>query len=109
MKTYLFVIATMALTACVSEPDNSSNESQQPGDLIFGQQDGELLEREPDLCHAADYQQFLGQPGNIVPTLGITRTYRIISHGQIFSQEYNAGRLNFRLAPSGTITKIDCG
>ncbi len=106
MKLVIAAAALLALTACVpTEP----TEPQQPGDLLTDDPGTVLVEREPDLCHAADYQVYVGQPGSIVSTLGITRTYRVIGYGQIFTQEYNAGRLNFRLNPSGQIVVVDCG
>jgi hypothetical protein len=101
-------VLLMALAGCVPE-DGTDPGTVQPGDLLGDDPGTTLVEREPDLCHAADYQVYLGQPGTVVPTLGITRTYRVIAYGQIFTQEYNAGRLNFRLTPDGTITKVDCG
>ena len=100
----------LLLAACVPpEPGAPSPGAPQPGDLIGGGPEHTLVEREPDLCHAGNYQQFLGQPGTIVPTLGITRTHRVLEYGAIFTQEYNPNRLNFHLAPSGLITRIDCG
>lgn len=100
----------LTLAACVpADPVEAPPGALQPGDLIGGGPDHTLVEREPDLCHAADYQQYLGQPGTIVPSLMITRTYRVVEFGGIVTQEYDPGRLNFRLAPEGQITRIDCG
>lgn len=102
--------ALFLLSACVApEGSNTPGNSAQPGDLIPGKSDGGLIEREPDLCDAANYQQYVGQAGTIVPSLSITRPYRVIRHGDIFTQEYNAGRLNFWLTPSGSISRVVCG
>ena len=68
-----------------------------------------LEAREPDLCHAIDYVPYLSQPGTVVETLGITRPYRVVPWRGIEAQEYNAGRIVFRLDPSGNIFNIDCG
>lgn len=108
--TFRFLAATtLFLAACVPAEDGGSTGGAQPGDLLGGDGGAVLIEREPDLCDAARYQQYVGQPGSIVPTIGVTRTYRVIEYGSIFTQEYNAGRLNFWLTPSGTIEKIGCG
>lgn len=68
-----------------------------------------LEEREPDLCHAKDYVANLGQPGTVIPTLGITREYRVVEYRGIEPQEYNPQRIVFRLDASGNIYNIDCG
>ncbi len=104
------IALVLLLAACVPpEAGDPPPGAPQPGDLVGGDTNGTLVEREPDLCHAADYQQYRGQPGTIVTSLGITRRYRVIEFGGIFSQEYDPGRLNFRLSPSGQIERIDCG
>ena len=68
-----------------------------------------LNEIEPDLCKAADYMQYLGQPGTVLQGVDITRVYRVIPDGGIVSQEYSAGRINFWLGPRGDILRIGCG
>lgn len=68
-----------------------------------------LVEREPDLCHAADYQEYVGQPGTIIDTLDISRSYRIEETGAIVTQEYDGLRINFHLDADGVISKVDCG
>lgn len=68
-----------------------------------------LQAREPDACHAADYRKYVGQPGSVVPTLGITRKYRIAEYRGIEPEEYNALRLAFQLDASGVIQSVTCG
>lgn len=68
-----------------------------------------LQSREPDACHAADYRRYVGQPGTIVPTLGITREYRIAPYRGIEPPEYNAQRLAFQLDAAGNIQSVTCG
>ncbi|MCF3973067.1 hypothetical protein [Paracoccus salsus] len=68
-----------------------------------------LEERQPDLCDAGDYVPYLGQPGSIIPTLAITREYRVVEYRGIEPQEYNPQRIVFRLDGSGNIYNIDCG
>ena len=68
-----------------------------------------LQEREPDLCHAGDYTASLGQPGSVIPSLGITRDYRVVEYRGIEPQEYDPLRIVFRLDASGNIYNIDCG
>ncbi|TDQ57539.1 peptidase inhibitor I78 family protein [Phaeovulum veldkampii DSM 11550] len=71
--------------------------------------EGALEERQPDLCHAADYKGYLGQPGTVIPTLGITRAFRVVEWRGIEPQEYNAQRVVFRLDQMGNIFNVDCG
>lgn len=68
-----------------------------------------LQEREPDACHAKDYTAALGQPGSVIPTLGVTREYRVVEYRGIEPQEYDALRIVFRLDAAGNIYNIDCG
>ncbi len=103
------VAAALLLAACVPAEDGPDASAPQPGDLIAGGSGEGLIEREPDLCNAANYQQFVGLPGTIVPSLGITRVYRVVEFGGIVTQEYNPARINFWLDPAGTITRIGCG
>ncbi len=110
LTTFRALALVAGLAACVpSEPQDPPPGAPQPGDLIGGGADDTLLEREPDLCQAAQYQSYVGQPGSVVQTLGITREFRVIEFGGIFTQEYNPGRINFWLNPSGMIDRIGCG
>ncbi len=68
-----------------------------------------LQSREPDACHAGDYRHAIGQPGSVIPTLGITRSYNVVEYRGIESQEYDPLRIIFRLDQAGNITNIDCG
>ncbi|MCU0910159.1 MAG: I78 family peptidase inhibitor [Rhodobacteraceae bacterium] len=104
-----FLALFLLVAACVSPETPVDTSGQQPGDLIGGGGSGGLVEREPDLCQASMYQQYIGQPGTIVPMLPISRIVRVIEFGEIFTQEYNPSRINFWLAPTGEITRISCG
>lgn len=68
-----------------------------------------LEERQPDLCKASTYISALGQPGTLIPTLGITRAYRVVEYRGIEPQEYDPNRIVFRLDAAGNIYNIDCG
>lgn len=68
-----------------------------------------LTERQPDLCKASTYASSVGQPGSSIPTLGLSRTYRVVEYRGIEPQDYDPNRIVFRLDAAGTITKIDCG
>lgn len=68
-----------------------------------------LESREPDACHAKDYIAALGQPGTVIPTLGVTREYRVVEYRGIEPQEYNPLRIVFRLDAAGNVQNIDCG
>lgn len=68
-----------------------------------------LEERQPDLCGAKTYVPYLGQPGSMIRTLGISREFRVVEFRGIEPQEYNPLRIVFRLDGSGNIYNIDCG
>lgn len=68
-----------------------------------------LEEREPDLCRGKDYVSALGQPGSVIPTLGVSRDYRVVEYRGIEPQDYDPNRIVFRLDASGNIYNIDCG
>lgn len=68
-----------------------------------------LEERAPDLCKAGTYVSALGQSGAVIPTLGITRAYRVVEYRGIEPQEYDPNRIVFRLDAAGNIYNIDCG
>ncbi len=100
----------LALAACAPPaPQTPAAGAPQPGDLVGGGSVGTLVEREPDLCRAADYQRYVGQPGSVVAGLGIARVYRVVEFGGIVTQEYDPARLNFNLDPSGVIVRVACG
>lgn len=68
-----------------------------------------LEERQPDLCGAKNYTSALGQPASIIPTLGLTKEYRIVEFRGIEPQNYIPNRIVFRLDAGGLIQNIDCG
>lgn len=68
-----------------------------------------LQSREPDACHAKTYVAALGQPAAVIPSLGITRQYRVVEYRGIEPQEYNPLRIVFRLDAQNRIQNIDCG
>lgn len=68
-----------------------------------------LQTREPDACHAKDYTSALGQPGTIIPTLGVSRDFRVVEYRGIEPQEYDPLRIVFRLDAAGNVYNIDCG
>ena len=68
-----------------------------------------LQSREPDACHAANYRSSIGQPGSVIPGLGISRQYRVVEYRGIEPQEYDALRIVFRLDAAGNIQAVDCG
>lgn len=72
-------------------------------------QSSSLTERKPDLCNAARYNGYIGQPGSVVPTLGIDRAYRLVEYRGIEPQNYDPNRIVFRLDASGNISQVDCG
>lgn len=114
-KSSAFILMLL-MTACAPapEPESVAPVAVVPGidpvtglpvDLTPG-----LNDREPDTCHAADYQYLVGQTEAAVQAAGITRPTRMVSLGGIVSQEeYNSFRINFQLDATGTIVRINCG
>lgn len=121
-KAMILPVAAAALgvlTGCMPVPEHSATQAQaamptnmpteqsvaiQPAIGITG-----LQERTPDLCKAETYSQYLNQPGSVIPTLGITRDYRVVEHRGIEAPEYDPNRIVFRLDAAGNISNIDCG
>ncbi|WBU53556.1 I78 family peptidase inhibitor [Paracoccus sp. SCSIO 75233] len=71
--------------------------------------DSGLVERKPDLCKASTYAGQIGQPGSVIPTLGISRDYRVVEYRGIEPQDYDPNRLVIRLDAAGNISGVDCG
>lgn len=68
-----------------------------------------LNERKPDVCGAADQRQHIGKPASALPSLGISRSYRVVEFRGIEPQDYDPNRLVFRLDAAGNISDTDCG
>lgn len=108
LRTVLLVAAAVAgLSACVQAPAPAPVPAVQPVLPVTGV--AGLEERAPDLCKAGNYVSALGQPGAVIPTLGITRAYRVVEYRGIEPQEYDPNRIVFRLDAGGNIYNIDCG
>jgi hypothetical protein len=106
---------TLLLVACAAPEPETISPATPPGidpvtglpvDLTPG-----LNEREPDTCHAADYQYLMGQTEAAVTAAAITdRPTRMVTMGGIVSQEeYNSFRVNFYTDATGRIVRISCG
>lgn len=112
--TVLLFAAVAALAGCVAAPAPAPAPmpvdpipavvAPPPATGVAG-----LETREPDACHAADYRRYVGQPASVVPTLGITRQYRIIEYRGIVPEEYDGLRISFYLDAAGNIQSVSCG
>ena len=104
MKKIAASFALIVLAACQPVEDEPIEQiaTLTPDQTVFE-------EREPDLCHAADYTSTLGQPAAILQTLSFTKQYRVVAYRGIEAQEYNGQRITFRLDPNGNISNVDCG
>ncbi len=109
-KFLLAVIAVAPLAACAPAPQPIAPDVVAPIPVVSPVTGISGLEsREPDACHAKDYTSALGQPGSIIPTLGVTRAFRVVEYRGIEPQEYDPLRIVFRLDQAGNIYNIDCG
>lgn len=108
LKSALSVLAVTGLTACTMAPPP---EPAVPQDIVMPASGiAGLQTREPTLfCKAENYTVQLGQPGTIIPALGITRPYRVVEYRGIAPQDYDPMRILFTLDAAGNIAKIDCG
>lgn len=100
--------ALLGLSACAPVPAPQPEPLPQPVITPVAGVAG-LETREPDLCHARTYTPYLGQPGNVIPTLGVARAFRVVEYRGIEPQDYDPNRIVFRLDASGNIYNIDCG
>lgn len=114
-KTTFPLLAAVALAGCMPVPSQPPAPAPMPvaavqpiaplpTEGIAG-----LEERQPDLCGAKQYVPHLSQPASVIPTLGITKEYRVVEFRGIEPQEYNPQRIVFRLDAGGNIYNIDCG
>ena len=105
------LVMALALAGCVrGQAPVDAMPVQPPGiEPLPTAQDSGLAERKPDLCKASTYAPYIGQPGSMVPTLGISRSYRIVEYRGIEPQEYDPNRIVFRLDEAGNISAVDCG
>lgn len=104
-------LTTAMLAGCVAAPPPPPPVVVDPAPVVIPQVTGVagLQSREPDGCKAGTYRTAIGQPGSVIPTLGITRQYRVVEYRGIEPQEYDPMRLVFRLDAMGNIQAVDCG
>lgn len=114
IKTTILPIAAAAalLAGCMPAPQPAPAPAAQPVLPVApapAQGISGLEEREPDLCGAKEYTPYLSQPGSVIPTLGLSKDYRVVEYRGIEPQDYDPNRIVFRLDASGNIYNIDCG
>ena len=81
---------------------------QETNRMVMDHRIGEQAGRQSDLL-AFEFANEVGQPGSVIPTLGITRQYRVVEYRGIEPQEYDPLRIVFRLDAAGNIQAVDCG
>ena len=112
-KTRIFasLAAVAMLAGCVGVGGGAADMPVQPAGIepLPTMADDGLTERKPDLCKASTYANYVGQPGAVIPTLGITKEFRVVEFRGIEPQEYNPNRIVFRLDGTGLISGVDCG
>lgn len=108
LKLALSTVAVIGLAACVQSP--MADPAVMPEVVIPTTGIAGLQTREPTLfCKAESYRPYLGQPGTIIPGLGINRAYRVVEYRGIAPQDYDPNRILFNLDAAGNIAEIDCG
>lgn len=110
-RTFYLLVVTVVLTGCVAvAPVTNSEPVQPPGiePLPTAASSG-LEERKPDLCKSSAYASYIGQPGSVIPTLGITKEYRVVEYRGIEPQNYDPNRIVFRLDEVANVSGVDCG
>lgn len=109
LRPLLVLAALLPLTACAPAMAPEPVLAVEPVPVMPVAGISGLQSREPDACRAKDYVSALGQPGTVIPGLGITRDYRVVEYRGIEPQEFDALRIVFRLDSAGNIQNIDCG
>lgn len=105
---------TLALAGCVRGPAPAAVQPVAPPTPIVPvvtpvSSVAGLQQKEPDTCGAAKFASAVGQTQAVIPTLGVTRKYRIAEYRGIEPQEYDPLRMVFRLDQAGVITAVSCG
>lgn len=105
------LLIVLAVSGCAMRGGGANDVPVQPPGIepLPTAADDGLTERKPDLCKASTYSNVIGQPGTVVPTLGITKDYRVVEYRGIEPQEYDPNRIVFRLDSTGNISGVDCG
>lgn len=98
MKIFLIPFAAVMLAAC--QPENP-----QPLSMPKVQTSA----RDRLNCQAQELQYLVGKSETVLRVMGLTGNTRIIPHNSAVTMDYNAGRLNFLIGETGTITRIYCG
>ena len=62
-----------------------------------------------DTCGAAPHADLIGADARALERELILRQVRVIRPGQAVTMDYREERLNFWIAPDGTIRRISCG
>lgn len=104
-------LTTAMLAGCVAAPPPAPPVIVDPAPVVVPTVTGVagLQSREPDDCKAASYRSAIGQPGSVIPTLGVTREYRVVEYRGIEPPEHDPLRLVFRLDATGNIQAVACG
>lgn len=62
-----------------------------------------------DLCHAATFQPYVGQPVTVLLDFVVPEPFRVIRPGDPVTEDYSPQRLNIWLDDAERITAVDCG
>jgi peptidase inhibitor I78 family protein len=61
-----------------------------------------------DVCGASRFVNLVGQPASAINRDALPARARIISPGQMVTQDFVAERLNIRVGPDGKVASIQC-
>ena len=61
-----------------------------------------------DVCGASHFANLIGQPAAAINRDALPAHARIISPGQMVTQDFVAGRLNIRVGPDGKVASVQC-
>jgi Peptidase inhibitor I78 family len=89
----LMLLPALGLAACVGGVASAPN----PDDGIA------------DTCGAAELQNLVGQPKDVLATMTFATPPRVISPGEGVTRDFGEGRLNIDLDANDTITRLWCG
>jgi hypothetical protein len=104
MKAFSLISVVLAgLAACAPEPEPvplyDPTIDVTPG----------LNDKEPDICHAANFSYYVGKPVAELQTAVADKPLLVLAPGSLGSQEYNSARINAFVDETGNVYRLSCG
>jgi hypothetical protein len=111
IRLVLATAAVLSLAACETpdpttrDLDHLSRDYQQS---VSAQPQNEEDATRADTCGASHFANLVGQPAASINRDTLPPRARIISPGQMVTQDFVAERLNLRIGPDGKVAAVQC-